>query len=323
MANSDASPDKTIVDSDLEDDPVFVVTGAFGFTGQAVAQALLAEGKRVRTLTNSPARPEPLASQLDIRPLDFHDHEGLVDALRGAVLFNTYWVRYNRGAATHQEAVANSLRLFSAAKVAGVRRVVHVSITHPSLDSKLSYYRGKAEVEQGLEKSGLSYAIVRPAILFGPGAVLFNNIAWMLRKMPLFGLFGDGDYRLQPIHVDDLAHLMLAQVKVPNNVTIDAVGPETFTLRELCQAIGDAIGHPRRLVRIPGWRDCVLGRMAGWLLGKAVGDVVLTGDEVRSLMGGLLATSSPATGPTRFSEWLKQHGSTLGLSYARDVARRR
>jgi uncharacterized protein YbjT (DUF2867 family) len=98
----------------------------------------------------------------------------------------------------HADAIHNTLVLFNAAKAAGVRRIVHLSITNPSVTSPLEYFRGKAILEQALRELGIPYAILRPTVIFGKEDILMNNIAWVLRHMPFFGVFGDGTYRLQP-----------------------------------------------------------------------------------------------------------------------------
>ncbi|MHC4080714.1 MAG: SDR family oxidoreductase, partial [Planctomycetota bacterium] len=203
-----------------------IVTGAFGYSGRYIAQRLADAGHAVRTLTNSPQGDHPFGDRIDVRPLSFVDRDRLVESLSGAaVLYNTYWVRFNHRTFTFADAVRNTRALFAAAEQAGVGRVVHVSITNPSEDSPLEYFRGKARLERALAESGLSHAILRPAVLFGGDDILINNIAWMLRKLPVFGVFGDGSYRLQPIHVEDLADLAVEQGRGRDNVTIDAIGP--------------------------------------------------------------------------------------------------
>jgi len=296
-----------------------VVTGAFGYSGRYLTKRLLDAGHRVRTLTGSPHRENPFGGQVEARPYTWNEPEKLADALRGAaVLYNTYWVRFNMPAATFGDALRNTRTLFAAARQAGVRRVVHVSITNPSEDSPLEYFSGKARCEKMLKESGLSYAIVRPAVLFGGEGILMNNIAWALRKFPVFNIFGDGQYRLRPIHVDDLAALMVSEGAAAQDHTLDAVGPETFTYRGLVEAIGKAIGKPRPIISVPaaiGWR-------AAWLVGKMMGDVLLTHDEVTGLMADLLYTDSPATAPTRLTDWLRENAATLGRRYFGEIVRR-
>jgi uncharacterized protein YbjT (DUF2867 family) len=297
-----------------------VVTGAFGYSGKYIAARLLHGGHRVRTLTNSLNRPNPFGGAVEARPLAFDDPPALAASLRGAtVLYNTYWVRFNHTDFTHAVAVANTQRLFAVAKAAGVPRVVHVSITNPSEGSALEYFQGKARLERALIESGLSYAILRPAVLFGQEDILINNIAWCLRRLPFFGVFGDGRYKLQPIYVDDLAQLAVEQGRCGGNHIIDATGPETFTYRDLVREIGTIIGKPRPIVSVPP----AVGYWAGWLLGKLTGDVTITREEIKGLMAGLLATSSPPAGETRLTDWTRQNAATLGVRYASELARRR
>ncbi len=296
-----------------------VVTGAFGYSGKYITRRLLALGHTVRTLTNSLHRPSPFGDQVQAFPYNFDHSEALVESLRGvSVLYNTYWVRFDYADFSHTRAIQNSLRLFEAARQAGVQRVVHISITNPSQDSRLPYFSGKARLEAALVASGLSYAILRPAVLFGKEDILINNIAWTLRHLPVFGVFGDGSYRMQPIYVDDLASLSVEQGQLRENHIIDAIGPETFTYRQLVATIGRLIGASRPVMSLPP----SLGYAAGWLIGKFVGDVLITWDEVAGLMQGLLYTDSPPTGTTRLTEWVQEHAETLGRHYASELRRR-
>jgi NADH dehydrogenase len=297
-----------------------IVTGAFGYSGKYIAARLLDAGYRIRTLTNSPQRANPFGDRVEAHPFHFDQPEKLVESLRGAqVLYNTYWVRFNHSMFKHEDAVRNTLTLFEAAKQAGVKRIVHVSITNPSENSELEYFSGKARLEKALMESGLSYAILRPTVLFGKEDILINNIAWALRRLPVFGVFGDGSYRIQPIYVDDLAALAVEQGQNRENVIIDAIGPETFAYRELAKTIGEIIGAKRPVLSVPP----VIGYATGWLIGKLVGDVMITWPEVQGLMADLLCTNSPPAGQTRLTDWVHQHKDTLGRRYASELTRRK
>lgn len=304
----------------MTEQPLHVVTGAFGYSGKYITSRLLEAGSRVRTLTNSLQRANPFGGKVEVRPFDFDDVGKLTESLRGAlVLYNTYWVRFNYTDFKHAVAVQNTLKLFEAAKAAGVRRVVHVSITNPSETSHLEYFKGKARLERGLIESGLSYAILRPTVLFGREDILVNNIAWTLRRFPIFGVFGDGQYRIQPIYVDDFAELAVQQGRESRNTVIDAIGPETFVYRELVRQIGIIIGKPRPIVSIPP----AVGYMVGSVVGMLVGDVMITREEIKGLMEDLLFTSSPPAGRTKLTDWAREHAATLGVHYASELARRR
>ncbi|MGK7346795.1 MAG: SDR family oxidoreductase [Candidatus Nitrospinota bacterium M3_3B_026] len=296
-----------------------VVTGAFGYSGKYITKFLLEKGRKVRTITGSPERENPFGEKVAPFPFNFGKPEKLVETLRGAdVLYNTYWVRFNHGDFTHEAAVQNTFTLFAAAKEAGVRRVVHISITNPSEDSPLEYFRGKARQERSLMESGLSYAILRPTVLFGDEDILINNIAWVLRRFPAFGLFGFGDYRLRPMFVEDMAALAVEQGEGSENVVIDAVGPESFAFRDLVETIADAIGVRRLIVPMPPFA----AHLFGAVMGKLKGDVLITRDEIDGLMAGLLDTDSPATGATRLTEWIRENRETLGRKYSSELARR-
>ena len=300
--------------------PLHVVTGAFGYSGSYIAARLLESGAHVRTITNSPSRPSPLQGCIEAQPFNFDRPERLVESLRGAAaLYNTYWVRFNAKEFQHSVALENSLTLFRAAKEAGVQRVVHVSITNPAEESVLEYFRDKAVLERALRESGLSYAILRPTVLFGEQDILINNIAWLLRHLPVFGVFGDGHYRLQPIYVDDLASLAVEQGARRESVVINAIGPETFTFRSLVEAIGQAIGWRRPIVSL----SPSLGFGLGWALGHLLGDVVITKPEIEGLMAELLFVDGPPAGTTPLSTWARAHSSTLGSHYSSEMARRR
>ncbi len=304
----------------METKEIHVVTGAFGYSGKYIARRLLAAGHEVRTLTNSLQKPNPFGEQVRPFPFYFDQPDKLTESLRGTkVLYNTYWVRFNHKTFAHETAVSNTLILFNAAKEAGVERIVHVSITNPSLDSHLEYFSGKAQLEAALQNLGVSHAILRPTVLFGKEDILINNIAWMLRKFPLFGVFGNGRYRLQPIYVDDLAQLAVEQGQQWENVIIDAIGPETFTYRELVETIGKIVGRERPILSIPPW----LGYAVGWFVGRFVNDVVVTRPEIEGLMADLLYVDSPPAGPTRLTDWAREHATELGRRYASELGRRR
>jgi uncharacterized protein YbjT (DUF2867 family) len=297
-----------------------VITGAFGYSGKYIARRLLDAGHRVRTLTNSPARGNPFGDAIDVRPLNFNDETGLARSLEGAaVLYNTYWVRFNHRGFTHGEAVVNTQALFRAAQKAGVGRIVHVSITNPSEDSDLGYFRGKGILERALRETGIPHAVLRPAVLFGHEDILVNNIAWALRRLPAFGVFGDGSYRLQPMHVDDFAALAVDRAGQSGNVVVNAIGPETYTYRGLVAEVATAIGVHRPIVNVPP----LMGYVAAWALGKLTGDVMLTRDEIRGLMQGLLYVDAPPAGTTRLSEWARAESTRLGHRYASELARRK
>lgn len=298
-------------------DKLDVVTGAYSYSGAAIARELQAAGRQVRTLTGHPDHAAA-DTNIDARPLDFGDPDELTASMRGAhTLYNTYWVRFAHGQIDHDAAVANSQTLFRAAAAAGIQRIVHVSITHPSPDSPYPYFRGKALVEQILAETGVPHAIVRPAILFGADGVLINNIAWLLRHLPIFAVGGHGAYRIRGIHIDDLARLCVTLGTRTDAVTMDAVGPQSLTFRELVDAIRTAVGSHSLVVAVPG---PVLTKLAGGL-SLILRDTLLTRDEYGAMADGLADSDAPATGSIALTDWITEHRAELGRRYANELDR--
>jgi uncharacterized protein YbjT (DUF2867 family) len=295
-----------------------VVTGAFGYTGQYITRRLLARGRAVRTLTAHPDPRSPLAAHIQAFPFNFDRPQDLTASLAGAdTLYNTYWVRFCRGQTNFDQAVESTKVLVRAAKAAGVRRIVHISITNPRTHSPLPYFRGKGLIEEFIASAGLSHAFIRPTVVFGREDILINNIAWLLRRFPVFVIPGAGDYCLQPVFVDDLADLAVAAGQRSDNMIVDAVGPETFAFEQLVRLIRTAVRSRAVIAHAPPGLALLAARAIGWL----VGDVLLTRDEVVGLMSNLLISNDPPTGTTRLSAWLEENAPTIGRTYASELRR--
>ncbi len=295
-----------------------MVTGAFGYTGRYIVQLLLARGKKVATITGHPNTEGPLRQGITVLPFNFDNYDELRGSLAGVTtLYNTYWVRFPKGPMTYEKAVENTEKLIKAAEEAGVRRLVHISITNASENSPLPYFRGKGMLEKLIFQSKLPYVILRPTVIFGPEDILINNIAWLLRRFPLFTMPGSGEYRLQPVFVEDLAQLAVNTAQEDGNIILDVVGPETYTFDGLVRLIADKIGSRARILHVsPG-----LALFLGSLLGYIVKDVMITEDEIKGLMAGLLVSDGIPTTRTRLSEWLDLNADRLGVAYASEVRR--
>ncbi len=290
-----------------------VVTGAFSYTGAAVAREFHRRGWRVHTLTNraAPAGNGPIT----VSPLRFElDH--LRRELSGADAFvNTFWIRFPWRGQNFDTAVDSSRLLLDAARGAG--RVVHVSVSNAVLGASLGYYRGKATIEAYLRASTLSYAIVRPTLVVGAGDVLTNNIAWLLRTFPLFLMPGGGRYRLQPVTLADTARIIADAVETRDNVEVDAAGPEIFSFGQYIRLVAAACGLRPLIVNAPNWLALAALRMVRPL----VRDVVLTREELLGLEQELLLSHAPPLGQESVADWLRANGAAFGRSYVNDLSR--
>ena len=199
-----------------------------------------------------------------------------------------------------------------------MRRIVHISVTHASSDSPLPYYAGKGQQEELLKESGVPYSIVRPTLVFGKEDILVNNIAWLIRKFPLFpdrrrwtvqlaarlcGRFGGRSRRPGPGFY----------VQTPSMLS----RPELYTYRELVEIIASAAGRRVIFIRTPPKVTILLGRLAGLL----VRDVILTSNELKGLMGEYLTSDQTPNGDTRLSDWLRENRETIGSAYSSELDR--
>ena len=297
---------------------VNVVTGVTGYTGKYIALKLLSSGERVKSLTGHPSRENPFNGHIEIFPYNFENKEALAKSLEGATtLYNTYWVRFSHGPVTYDLAVRNTKILLEAAKAAGIRKIVHVSIANPDENSSLPYYRGKAILEKMVMESGMDYAIVRPTVIFGPEDILINNIAWFLRRIPFFTVAGSGDYGIQPIFVEDMAELCISLAHQKGNAIVDAIGPETFRFIDLVRLIREKIHSHVKIIHVSPKVLLAISRLAGQL----TGDVVLTPEEIEGLMANVLISSNTPTGKTRFTDWISQNAHILGTKYTSEIKR--
>ena len=295
-----------------------VVTGAFGYTGKYITAKLLTTGHQVRTLTFHPGRTSPFGDQVKAYPLDFDDPNALAQNLGGArTLYNTYWIRFPRGRVTFENAVENTKTLINAALDAGVQRIVHLSVANPSPSSPLAYFKGKALVEEAIIRSGLTYSIIRPTLIFGSGDILINNIAWSLRKFPFFPIPGKGDYPVQPVFVEDVAEMAVSAGNRGENEVLDCAGPEIFAYNQLIRTIADGIGSNAKVVHVPSLATLMISKLAGYL----VKDIVLTKAEIDGLMAGLLVSADSPVGRMSLASWLGENHQCLGNKYISELDR--
>jgi uncharacterized protein YbjT (DUF2867 family) len=298
---------------------VVLITGASGFIGGAIAERLV-DRAEVRGLTSHPAKNR-FGDRVRSFAYDFDDPARMAPAFDGVDVFvNSYYVRFNYGGLTFETAVDRTRALLARARSAGVPKIVHVSVSNASESSDLPYYANKARIERLVAQSGIDYTILRPALVVGPGDILVNNIAYFLRRLPVFTIFGDGSYRAQPITVDAFAGIALDAVDGGHrNATLAVAGPSDWAFLDMVRAIRAAVGSRALIAHAPAWVALAGLRVAGVFLR----DVVLTSDEVKGLTREYLCAADPLRRGADFADWLRQPGVavSLGARYESELAR--
>jgi uncharacterized protein YbjT (DUF2867 family) len=299
--------------------PTVLITGASGFIGGAIAGRLV-DRLEIRSLTSHPAKNR-FGSRVRSFAYDFERPQNMAEAFRGVDVFvNSYYVRFNYGSETFELAVDRTRELLGLARAAGVHTVVHVSVSHADERSDLPYYSNKGRIERLVRECGLGYTILRPAIVVGPGDILINNIAFFLRRFPLFTIFGRGDYRVQPITVDAFADLAIEAIDgAHRGATLSVAGAGDWVFLDMVRAVRSAVRSRALIVHAPAAVALAGLKVAGALLG----DVVLTSDEVKGLTREYLYTDQPLRRGADFSDWLKEPSvqATLGRQYESELAR--
>jgi NADH dehydrogenase len=293
------------------------VTGPFSYTGRYIARRLGAEGTPTRGFLRD-LTTKPAATAVDCRSLQFEDRDQLARDLEGVdVLYNTYWIRFERGASTFAGAVHNTGVLAEAAHAAGVKRIVHISVSNPSADSPFAYFRGKAAAEDAIRSVGIPCSVIRPTLVFGREDVLINNMAWLMRRMPLFPIFGDGRHRVQPVFVDDVAALAVAEADQSGDRTLDAAGPVVQSFADFLRFLRASIGSRAPLVRVPPG----LALAMAWPVSVLLKDVMITPEEIGALMADLLVSHAEPTTATSLEAWLAADKPDLGGHYTSELQR--
>ncbi len=289
-----------------------IVTGAFSFTGKYITRRLLAGDKQVKTLTGHPLRQNPFEGKVEAVGFHFDRPATLTANLKGAsTLYNTYWIRFEHAQATFERTLEQTRILLRCAAKAGVGHIVHFSSIHADARSALPYFRAKGLAEQLVEESGIPCTILRPTLMFGLESSFCNNLAWMLRKFPMFAVAGSGRYSIQPVFVDDVAELAVRAGRNRQLLNTDVAGPEVFTFDALVKLLARKIGCRARLMHVSPRR--ALKMVA--LINDMVNDVVLTADEIRGMMENLIVSDAPPLGHTLFSDWLDKNAEALGIKY--------
>ncbi len=247
-----------------DDVKIVAIAGGSGFIGSAIARRLLRiAGMRVRLLSRNPEQARRRLEPLDLdfvraevtEPASLRAALAGVQAVVSAVQFDGYPVEdWSRGLTFERVDYGGTVALLEAAKEQSARHFVYISGVAADERSDHPAFRAKGLAEREVKKSGLSYTIFRPSLVFGPGDRTVNLFAKALRFAPVFVVPGTGRQRVQPVFVDDLAAcvaLALTDSERGRNQTFDVGGPEPMTFDELIRLVMDLTGHRRLLIHVP------------------------------------------------------------------------
>ncbi len=242
-----------------------LVTGASGFVGRHAVPALLAAGHQVVAMVRTPTAGEAVLGRLpagrrvaiETRIGDVTQAETLPAVMAGidAVLHLVAIPRdFDGGARLRHVNLDGTRAIIAAMQVAGVRRLIHMGAMGVVDDPNLHYASSKAKAEGLVRDSGLDWTILKPSLQFGEGDGFFNIVAGLVRTSPGFvPVPGDGNARFQPIHVDDVAEVVIRSLADPTTIAgaFELGGPRYWTYREITREVLAALGKRRLIVPVP------------------------------------------------------------------------
>ena len=222
------------------------VAGGTGFVGGHLLRALRQEGHEIVVLTHDRSRgPEP---GIAIARGDVTDNVAVGAAAWGcdAAINLVGIIREfpSRGVTFDRLHVQATRNVVDAVKEAGIRRYLQMSALGTRKDAVSNYHQSKFAAEEYVRASGLDWTIFRPSLIFGPRDAFVNMIADQVRKFPVVPVIGDGSYRMQPIHADDVARCFVQALERPETVgqTYELCGPDRLTFVEMLSTVARALG---------------------------------------------------------------------------------
>ena len=183
-------------------------------------------------------------------------------------------------------------RVVAACRSLGIRRLVHMSALGARADAATPYHRTKWRAEEAVRASGLDWTIFRPSLIFGPGDGVSRTLVPALRRLPVFPVFGDGMYRVQPVAVEEVALCLTKALGRPETIgeTYELGGPEALTYDELLRRISTALGLRRAFMHVP----LALAKVAVSFLQHLPG-APITRDQLTMLLEGSTCDSTAAS----------------------------
>ena len=272
-----------------------LVTGATGFVGPAVANAIADAGHEVRVLERRPGawREAGIRCQSAVQG-DVTDPDTMRPAVQDAeVVVHLVAIRQGKPQQFERVMIGGTRNLLAAAKEAGVRRLVLISALGVTEQTKdlVPYYNAKWTMEQDAKASGLEHVIIRPSFIFGRDGGILSTFRTLAKFAPVTGVIGTGEQRIQPIWVDDVGAYFTQAIDKPEaaNRTFEVGGPDVVSWNEFWQRLRAGLGIRRRpTVHLPTG----LMKIPATVTERLPGSIPLTRDLLKMLEGGDNVVSS-------------------------------
>ena len=226
------------------------LTGGTGFVGSEVLRQLVAAGHEVRVLVRRGSEGKlAMSDGIEVHHGDAAEAQTLAGALAGcdAVIhlvgiireFPAKGITFER---LHVEATRN---LLAAAHDQAVKRYLHMSANGTGPAGATAYHRTKWQGECAVRESGLDWTIFRPSLIFGRGGEFVAMLADLIRKLPVVPVIGDGQYRMQPVAVEQVAESFVKALAMSQTIgqTYHLGGGESYSYDEILDLTGQAIGR--------------------------------------------------------------------------------
>jgi len=234
---------------------IVTVFGGTGFLGRRIVRHLHDKGFSVRVASRRPNPSSGDNPQLRSIAADIHEGPSITSAVAGAIgVVNAVSLYVERGKDTFRAVhVAAAERLANESRQAGVEYLVQISGIGADPNSSSPYIRARGQGEQAVSAAFAGATVIRPAVMFGPDDAFLNTLIKLLRRLPVYPMFGRGKTRLQPADVEDVAEAVarVMQRTETGPLTVECGGPRVYSYEELLRTVARAASVRPILVPVP------------------------------------------------------------------------